>query len=225
MNAIRLPFSIWWLRWLLFARFSLMLPSLCWLAGWMAGWLADWHCCCNCVPRFVRNSLLCLVSVVMPLFRPQLNNPNQSSPHQWSMWTDQLVFYMARTLSGFFLLSSTFSFHFILDSIFIVLLNAMHPIFFAITVGHAHSFGIVFRFAVLMHHRVYVWIGIMLSSLGFLTKQIFLSKLAHFILFFLFLFFFFCLILLLFRCCFSPFLSFFLCMSDSNPIRKICAIL
>lgn len=200
-----------------------------WLNGWMAGWLTDWHCCCNCVPRFVRNSLLCLVSVVMPLFRPQLNNPNQSSPHQWSMWTDQLVFYMARTLSGFFsFVYFLVSLHFGFYLHCVVECNASD--IFAITVGHAHSFGIVFRFAVLlavlMHHRVYVWIGIMLSSLGFLTKQIFLSKLAHFILFFLFLFFFFFgLILLLFRCCFSLYLSFFLCMSDSNPIRKICAIL
>lgn len=81
MNAIRLPFSIWWLRWLLFARFSLMLPSLCWLAAWMDGWMAGWltGIAVVTVPRFVRNSLLCLVSVVMPLFRPQLNNPNQSS--------------------------------------------------------------------------------------------------------------------------------------------------
>lgn len=112
-------------------------------------------------------------------------------PHQWSMWTDQLVFYMARTLSGFF--SVYFLVSLLLGFYLHCVVECNASDIFAITVGHAHSFGIVFRFAVLlavlMHHRVYVRIGIMLSSLGFLTKQIFLSKLAHFILFFFFFFF------------------------------------
>lgn len=194
MNAIRLPFSIWWLRWLLFARFSLMLPSLCWLAAWMDGWMAGWltGIAVVTVPRFVRNSLLCLVSVVMPLFRPQLNNPNQSSTTSMIDVNRSIgILYGKNFERIFFLVYFLVSLHLGFYLHCVVECNASD--IFAITVGHAHSFGIVFRFAVLlavlMHHRVYVRIGIMLSSLGFLTKQIFLSKLAHFILFFFFFFF------------------------------------
>lgn len=93
----------------------------------------------------------------MPLFRLQPNNPNQSSPHQWSMWTDQLVFYVWATnladsfYSVCFLLNLFFGSFWVgilssLSSLFCSTRNWMHctRYFYNHCVGHAQGLALYF---------------------------------------------------------------------------------
>lgn len=121
MNAIRLPFSIWWLRWLLFARFSLMLPSLCWLAGWMVGWLDGWLTgiavvtvcpvlfAIHCYAWFQWWCRFSVPSWIIPINLHHIND--RCEPINWyfiwqELWADFFFFRLLSRFTSFWILSS-----------------------------------------------------------------------------------------------------------------------
>lgn len=200
------------------------------------------------VPHFpVRfGSIVILVSVWRCRF--SVSNriiPINLRPHQWSMWTDQLVFYVwAKNLAdSFYSVCFLLFFLFILSTnlefaIFIVLfnskLNALHTIFLQSLCGSCTRFGIVFRFSrsictnymALVKICSFHWILALTISPNKFSIQV--SERIFLLIFFSFIrvFFFFARLnsFVISCCCFCC--RFFVAyVSDSNAIRKICAIL